>query len=233
MSDRPRTRVATSRTIVLASFAVTSFLAACTSAPAAVDASVGQIDSKVEDSRATDAAVRKRVFVTAKTYFGDLQYLGNGSSGLDGADRLCNSSAQAAGLPGTFQAWLSGTDIDAIDRITGTGPWYLTDSLLGSGPLAFASRSSLATMPAVSVSRDETGSLVGLPWTVWTGTLTGGTKFAERVCQQFGSTGPAWHTSAADLSSLGSVGDPTDIAGWTYSAGYTCDQQHHLYCFEQ
>jgi hypothetical protein len=37
--------------------------------------------------------------------------------GLAGADQFCQASAAAAGLPGTYRAWLSDSTADAVDRV--------------------------------------------------------------------------------------------------------------------
>jgi cysteine-rich repeat protein len=46
----------------------------------------------------------KRVFVTSKWWNGDLKSAGAASSGLEGADRLCNSAAEAASLGGGLES---------------------------------------------------------------------------------------------------------------------------------
>ncbi len=56
---------------------------------------------------------------------------GNGADlgGLAGADAICQSQADAAGLDGTFHAYLSTQGpnaVDARDRI-GEGPWFNVD----------------------------------------------------------------------------------------------------------
>lgn len=69
----------------------------------------------------------KLVFVTSTTYAGDLKSAGEGATGFEGADKLCNLRAQNAGLPGMYKAWLSGDFFDAKDRVTNTQiPYVLT-----------------------------------------------------------------------------------------------------------
>ena len=48
----------------------------------------------------TCAKARRVIFVSSALYTGNL-------GGLAGADAICNMRAQAAGLPGTYMAWLS------------------------------------------------------------------------------------------------------------------------------
>jgi hypothetical protein len=51
--------------------------------------------------------------------------------GLAGADRFCQARATAAGLPGTYVAWLSNSTADAVDRVQGVGArgWVRPDGL--------------------------------------------------------------------------------------------------------
>jgi hypothetical protein len=215
--------------------ALVGAMGGCHDETATIDAGVAT-DARVLDSQHVDAQAQKRVFVTSTTYSGDLWYQGNGSSGLDGADKLCNARAQAAGLPGAFQAWLSGASTDAIDRIIGAGPWYLPDSPVQPGALVFSSKSSMTSTPLVNIDRDETGRAnVGFPFVVWTGTLPGGTKYTGSLCQDGldGTSGHEWHTSVSDLAFAGGIGDPTTKTAWTYSGAFMCDQQGHLYCFQE
>ena len=59
-----------------------------------------------------------QVFVT------DSGALGN-FGGLANADSACNVAAGNAALSGTWVAWLSDSQTNAIDRLTGTGCFFL------------------------------------------------------------------------------------------------------------
>lgn len=59
-------------------------------------------------------------FVTSTDQNGNL-------GGLEGADRLCNDLADAAGLPGTYVAFLSDETVSALDRLVGANGWIRTD----------------------------------------------------------------------------------------------------------
>src|SRR5436190_591044 len=48
---------------------------------------------------------------------------------LAAADNACNAAATAAGLPGTYRAWLSTSSVDAIDRIAGARGWIRPDGV--------------------------------------------------------------------------------------------------------
>ncbi len=59
------------------------------------------------------------IFVTSTTSGGNL-------GGLDGADATCQSQAAAAGLPGTYKAWLSDSITSAASRLTYSSVPYVT-----------------------------------------------------------------------------------------------------------
>jgi hypothetical protein len=44
--------------------------------------------------------------------------------GLSAGDAICQADAVAAGLKGTWKAWLSTSTVDAKDRLLDNGPWY-------------------------------------------------------------------------------------------------------------
>lgn len=77
------------------------------------------------DAEAGASGGGARVFVTATSYAA--KSLGGGASRVAGADGFCANAAAAAGLGGNWVAWLSTSTVNAIDRVTGTGPWYLVD----------------------------------------------------------------------------------------------------------
>ena len=119
---------------------------------------------------AGDAGTRwgpRRVFVTSTRSRGDL-------GGLAGADSTCNALASAAGLAGTWVAWLSAQGTSAIDRLSSDGPWYLV-----SVDLAVTSKLDLSNDDlAHPIDRDENGALVHSA-AVWTGTRRGKLQFND------------------------------------------------------
>lgn len=158
----------------------------------------------------------KCVFVTSQSHDANL-------GGTVGADATCASAASAAGITGTFAAWLSVTGSDANSRIgASTQPYQLLDGT----PLA-------ANTPAVSggsllnpIDRDETGSLVGAV-DVWTNTNPDGTLNAAGACGDFTSN---LHT-ASPVPVAGSSGAAD--ATWTDNHTLFCDAAARLYCFEE
>jgi hypothetical protein len=115
-------------------------------------------------------------FVTNATGTADLSSwaLSGGLPGLAGADAVCNASATAAGLKGTYVAWLSDDTDDALCRVNdltgkaGTncgglldplnpaGPWVRTDGL----PFAGTTDELLAHGPITPMRFNEYGDEV-------------------------------------------------------------------------
>lgn len=154
----------------------------------------------------------KRIFVTNAQYDGNL-------GGLAGADQKCSTAAQAAGLGGTWKAWLSDANTNAIDRITANGPWYLRDN----DSRVFNNKANLMTNPLTPIRRDENDGTVN-GFNTWTGTRVGGTRSTH--CASWSSS------AAAEFGQAGSTLSNTN--SWTEeSAAIRCSEQHHLYCLEQ
>ncbi|MBK9072002.1 MAG: hypothetical protein IPL79_13510 [Myxococcales bacterium] len=170
-----------------------------------------------------------RVFVTSQRYPANLRAAGGGASGLASADNLCQLSADAAALGGQWVAWLSSTDADALDRITGAGPWYRTD-----GTLAFPNKASLATVPQVALSYDEHGDMPDPFYEAWTGTALGG-RVAPADGDLVSTTCDDWTTTIDSETIKGWLGDIDEADfNWTaYADGYCWGFDRRLYCFEQ
>src|SRR5262245_13666467 len=67
----------------------------------------GDTDGDADADSDADADGAKRIFVTSAMTTGDLASHGTGGDGPDGADTLCSTAAEDAGLTGTFKAWIS------------------------------------------------------------------------------------------------------------------------------
>lgn len=160
----------------------------------------------------------KRVFVTSKTFDGNLKAHGGTTddNGLKGADAVCNEAAASAGLGGTWTAWLSVTGGDAINRVPDVAPWYLVDQVTK----AFDTHAQLAASADVPVNMTENGDTVSGP--AWTGTTLLGTAHAARCGE--------WKTNG---TSLGAWGDVANAFDWSYKDTQYCSKAARLYCFEQ
>ncbi|MCA1825507.1 MAG: choice-of-anchor D domain-containing protein [Myxococcales bacterium] len=156
------------------------------------------------------------VFVTSTAHDGNL-------GGLVGADAICKARADAAGLPGTYVAWLSTSTVTAVSRLGAARGWMRLDGL----PFADVTREPFSGKPAgltagqiyYPVRIDETGADVHVA--VATGATAHGDAYL--TCQDWTSA------SEADYVNLGiSIAGPV---GWTESGGTLCDAQLNLYCF--
>lgn len=145
-------------------------------------------------------------FVTSTTTTGNM-------GGLAGADQMCAERALAAGLSGTFVAWLSSSEANAIDRLAGAGGWLRTDGK----PFANDPRGPIYHPLAL----DEFGSDIWVG-SALTGTNAGGTVTPEQTCED-------WTVA---LGSAGAGALHTTTVSWTtYYGGDTCVYPTHIYCF--
>jgi hypothetical protein len=160
----------------------------------------------------------KRVFLTRAKFDGNL-------GGLTGADAKCAAAATGAGLNGSWQAWLSTTTVNAIDRLADVGPWVDLQ-----GATMFPSKTALIDDgPSGSgLWLDERGMFLSTA-NIWTATNWQG------VYNQNLTVGPPcaeWTSSSQqDQARVGQVGR-TGTA-WTWFAATSCSQTLHLICFEQ
>ena len=156
--------------------------------------------------------------MTSSTHDGNL-------GGLAGADQVCQSQADNAGLPGTYKAWLSDASTSPADRfVHHDGPYVQP----GASQIVIATSwidltdDTLANPINRFADGTETGSLG-----YWTNTATDGTIY---------------DTSATCSSWMSNVtGFPGAISGvtewmdskWTEGTGGECNQPQHLLCFQQ
>lgn len=150
-------------------------------------------------------------FVTSTSHNGNL-------GGLAGADAICKARASAAGLAGSYRAWLSTSTTNAITRLGSARGWVRTD-----GKPLVDSLSDLTTGKLIHPLRyDETGTDVGHV-RVTTGTKPDGTVATSELCSNWTSaTGTTYTTQG---SSAGLAGMFTTIGG------QLCSSAARLYCF--
>lgn len=179
----------------------------------------GSRDSGSDVSDAGDVGLgpARRVFVTNKTYTGDLLPLEAPAGGPKGdGDAICTTAANTAGLGGTWHAWLQ--DADALlQRYPRPPVVYRLD-----GQKVFDGIGQLT--PSVAINRDENNNQVTGNDNVWTGTRTD----LKPAC-----TCSNWTTRAAadNSGSVGSLGATTK--DWTAKQCISCAATAHLYCFEE
>ncbi len=137
--------------------------------------------------------------------------------GVGRADTICQMHAQAAGLPGTYRAWLASSAGSAPSRLGAARGWRRVDGL----PIADTVASLLGDPRLFYSFVTERGERASFNHT-WTGTRPDGSASTEtcgdwtiRGAGQWGSTGNA------NLASI----------GWTADARAECGMAEALYCF--
>ncbi len=159
--------------------------------------------------------VEKIVFVTDSSYNGDL-------GGLAGADAICQAEAEAAGLGGTYKAWLSDIDDSPSTRFNQPElPYRLVD-----GTLVASGWSDLIVAITNPIYLSATGQLINDR--VWTNTWFDGTS-GENENPTF--TCNNWTTDSPDSGAV--IGDSTRTDRWTWDWVASCDYDFRLYCFQQ
>lgn len=123
-----------------------------------IDASDAAIDADDADSGCVPGVPCgpsniNRAFVTSTTHV--LGALG----GLAGADAICNQRAAAAGLDGTYVAWLSSSTATAASRLANASGWVRTDGK----PFAKSRGDLLAGRLLYPLELDETGTRLLVP----------------------------------------------------------------------
>ena len=166
----------------------------------------------------------KIVFITSTTYDGAL-------GGLVVADAECQALADAAGLSGTFLAWLSDGPNSPSTTFTQSPEPYLRldgvmvasswDDLVDGTILSHIEVDENGDHPSVGISPTSRKS--------WTGTHFGGTS--STPLPDAGQNCSGWTVNSA---ASGWVGNFQDLAvSWTLGSQPICSRFLHLYCFEQ
>lgn len=163
---------------------------------------------------------RKIVFITSQTYTGEL-------GGLQGADAKCQTLANAAGLTGTYRAWLSTQGINAIDRITDKLYPYTTLD----GGLVANSINELIYFPQHPSSHiiidEHDDSVLTQNRFVWTGTNPDGTTAQPLTnCDD-------WTSALGTKFGVAGNSEPLGTGDWTYDIYSACNLHRSLYCFQQ
>ena len=170
-------------------------------------------------SSAVEASPSLKVFKTDRTLQG-------GFGGLGAADRHCQQEAEAAGLSGTFLAWLSTSTRDAKDRLSHPFdiPYVLAD----------AQETVVATNFADLIDGNIKNGIVKnalgeeintAPLRAWTGTRQKGVLVEDRNCNN-------WQTSFSLNSPLGASGDIGRFR-WSRKSDESCIHRRRLYCFQK
>lgn len=159
------------------------------------------------------------VFATSTKYTGGL-------GGLAGADAKCTAAATAAGLPGTYAAWLSDSTTNAPARLGTARGFVRVDGLPFSDTVeATAGHDLVEGRIFYPPALDQLGVAVPKNDFVWTGTSAAGV-FSGASCIDW--------TSALATESGGTGLPQTGSVTWTNrGTGDTCEKQGRLLCFRK
>jgi Collagenase NC10 and Endostatin len=156
----------------------------------------------------------RRMFVTSTIQSANL-------GGIAGADALCATQADGAGLDGNFEAWLSTLSSSVSDRLSHEGgPFVLVNATVVANDWEdLVDGALLAPINLDAMGQAQTGD-------VWTGTLPTGASYAVDDCTAF--------TSASTTVGQALCGSSTSITTtWTQSQTPRCSTLLRLYCIEQ
>jgi hypothetical protein len=160
------------------------------------------------------------VFLSSAVYDGAM-------GGLDGADAKCQALADAAGLPGTFKAWLSDSTGSPSTRFTQSTLRYVrVDGVKVADDWADLTDASLDAPINVTENGDQLSE--EQPYS-WSNTMYWGG--ARQLLYLL--TCNDW---TEDIPRMAYVGLYPEVDVWwtTYgSYGAWCDTTHRIYCFEQ
>jgi hypothetical protein len=170
------------------------------------------------------------VFITSQTFDGNL-------GGLAGADAKCQALAQAAGLSGSFRAWLSNGTASPSSRFTKAPvPYVLVDGT----PIASDWDDLVDGTLDHHIDVTEQNSNLLKEWGAWTATLSDGTPSVKYGhCSGWTATkgGPKTLTTKGALIPTlpGGTGAAAgkDTLLWSEYKPVDCAYPLPLYCFEQ
>ena len=157
--------------------------------------------------------VKHKVFVTSNYY--KVSDFGS----LSGADSICQTRANAAGLTGTYKAWLSTGSTNAKSRIPNV-PYELVNGTTVANSIADLTDGSLQN----PINKDEFGNTKTPP--VWTGTDGYGMTVPYHHCNN-------WSSSSDGMAAYGTAGYKD--SRWTnFGTSYTSckNAAANIYCFQ-
>jgi len=165
-------------------------------------------------------------FATSSLHTGNL-------GGLIGADVICNMRAQAAGLPGTYMAWLTTNQGSPNSRfVKSTVPYVLRNGTLVANNWTDLTDGTLAA--PISITETGGASPVGTNVCVVNAVNNNRTAFTGT-----GSNGLAVGTNCSNFTSAAAnstaaVGVTTSASfRWTNCANLACNNTSAIYCFQQ
>lgn len=194
----------------------------CESAWATDAANCGECGNMCASGTCIAGECTRRVFVTSEVYTGDL-------GPLEDSDAKCQALADAAGLGGTYVAWLSDSTTDAKDRVTQGVPLVRVDGVFLSPSIAeMLPMTTLDITMEASILLHEDGTEVPVDTRVRTGSAEGGTSAGSGM---FAYNCLDWtNETNAYLQYVGRA-DVADYR-WTHDGGFSCSEPLPMFCFE-
>ncbi|MBL9102514.1 MAG: DUF4215 domain-containing protein [Myxococcales bacterium] len=212
-----------------------SGVGACSASAVCGDGFIWEGQEDCEDGNLEDhdgcsnaCAAPRWVFISSATMTGAF-------GGVAGADAACQSYADAAGLAGTYRAWLSEDAMSApVFRFGSEGyrGWYLlptappTPVAQGWSDLTSENEDNSGDYLRSAINADEYGAIVG-ETAAWTNTAPDGHEHAWTIdCEDW---------SVIPLETGGSFGlSRSDVltAAWSFISANECDTPRRLYCFQ-
>lgn len=163
---------------------------------------------------------RKRIFYFRNGTLGKIRESADTRPALAVADEDCTLGAEAMSWGGTWRAWLSSSQVDAIDRIADVGPWYRTDR----ETLLFASKAELTLGPRAPIDLTFDDPARDDDVLFWSGTDLDGRRTADNCTD--------W--TVYNVPAVATVGR-ADVAGaaWVATEPLPCSNYLALLCIEQ
>jgi hypothetical protein len=158
--------------------------------------------------------------------------------GLSGADAKCQALAQAAGLAGTYMAWLSDSQKSAAARLAHSSVPYV----LVNGTVVAQDWAALGNGLSHAINVTEKGGpppvgtyqCGGMYPMVWSYTQANGNQIGPRI---YAGNCNDWTSTAATLQAHSGAANAQTSPSWTdmcqEPASGACAQTAALYCFEQ
>jgi cysteine-rich repeat protein len=199
-------------------------------------------DGNTEDTDACSNTcfARRLVFIAYPTQLQDNAYQGD-LGGVVGADKVCQTHAKAAGLMGTFQAWLTENDRDTAPakRFNSTAftGWYIgtNGTLIAHGWTDLTTLDDNGTTYIKSPIRfDEYALPIEIDSFVWTNTGPDGEQDPRNLHCNNWTSGKFADYGAPGVSTLFPQYEPTSAIWtmWDDGGEYECVNTFRLYCFQ-
>lgn len=181
----------------------------------------GTISATPATLTVVDTTPKLHIFVTSATYNGDLKTAGNGTTGFDGANNICNTRASAGSATSPLNANWKALLYNNNATVSGT-TYY--DTSASETEIATATGGDLVGKNAISsaIKYDENGTeITSSPMSVWT---NGNANTND-------CSGWTVNSGGTNYGGYGNLNSTTST--WFYSQRQGCNVSARLYCVQQ